>query len=150
MILRRLLVFHLIALLMFTNVSIPFFSHTCHTFSKTWTSVFIPAKSCCNKKIKNSVSRPCHTPDNAGDKGICKTPCCESKSELLQLGLDFNQNQPTLSNNLRTAVCEAVCFNVPYSLFHFASESYISIKPHGPSALSQGRTMLISQQVFRC
>ena len=144
---RQILTFHLAAILLFSNVGIPFFKHICHTQGKSWSSIFIPAKSCCTKK-KLTGTNPCHAPKN--DAGLTSRPCCENHQDILQLSVDYTQSHIGLTKYSPSLdFLEIPASNHQYG-FVTSSISNRSNKAHGPPMTLHGRSLLISQQIFRC
>lgn len=148
---RQIVTFHLAAILLLSNVGIPVFTHICHGQGKTWTSLYVPAKSCCTKKKLSTNSFACHIPAKDNDSSSIKSrPCCENKDGLIQLDSDFAQKLPVFIKWSQTSLIFAVSL-INQSLPGFLErESYSINKPHGPPIQLHGRSLLISQQVFRC
>ena len=144
---RQILTFHLAAILLFSNVGIPVFKHICHSQGKTWSSVIIPAKSCCSKKKLIEVN-PCHSPKS--ETALTGRPCCEDHQDILQLSVDYLNSQVALTKCPPSFdfLCTFV-FNHKYDLVS-TSNSKSFHKAHGPPRNLHGRSLLISQQTFRC
>ncbi len=150
MIMSRILTIHLAALMLVSNVGIPVFTHICHTQAKSWSSLYIPAKSCCSKKKHSSFTIPCHnsTQDNSAE--IKSRPCCENQGGLLQLSDDFLRSHISNPGDVQIQACHDV-FEFASSFLAIQNYSFIqSYKSHGPPITLYGRSLLISQQVFRC
>jgi hypothetical protein len=150
MIIRKILTFHLATLMLVSNVGIPVYRHICHTQAKSWSSIYIPAKSCCSKKKNKTITSPCHPsgPENKAElKGM---PCCENQEGFLQLGIDFLRMQTENESAGSVMSFEGVFNLTSTSPVQFHSSSFPSNKPHGPPLILYGRSLLISQQVFRC
>ena len=147
---RQFLTYYLITLLITSNIGIPVFTHICHSQAKSWSSICLPAKTCCSKTKSGDTMKPCHPSTIKKGTGIKSRPCCENYSALIQLELDFiaknsaNENplQVLLSNNTLVFEC---CY--PTAFF---SSCLSSNKAHGPPLSLYGRSLLISEQVFRC
>ena len=150
MIIRQFLTFHLATLLLVSNVGIPVFTHICHTQAKSWSSIYIPAKSCCTKQKHRSITIPCHTTIPKSNAEVKGRPCCENQEGLLQLGVDFIRTHIG-NENLGQFMTFQGCFSFTNSFpSHFINSFFSSNKPHGPPIILYGRSLLISQQVFRC
>lgn len=145
---RLILTFHLAAILLFSNVGIPAFKHICHSQGKTWSSVIIPAKSCCSKKKLQTVSQPCHS--NKSEAGLSSRPCCENQQDILQLDVDYLQGHLALTKSSQSFDFPGtLVFNSSYDLAANSNGKRIQ-KSHGPPQNLYGRSLLITQQVFRC
>lgn len=144
---RQILTFHLATILLFSNVGIPLFKHICHTQGKTWSSLVVPAKSCCSKKKVNGV-KPCHSAKS--ETGLTSRPCCENQQNILQLSVDYLQSNMSLAKaSPPLDLHDAFVFSINYDLdFHSNHNSFH--RPHGPPGNLYGRSLLISQQTFRC
>ena len=147
---RRILTYHLIALLFVTNIGIPVFTHSCRSQAKSWSSIFVPAKSCCNKKKNATESKPCHSSKSDESTGIKNTPCCENHSSIAKLGTHFIKFHIGTATKIQT-----YCPGPAFSFYTILSDTFQSIgnadnKPHGPPLILYGRSLLISEQVFRC
>ena len=144
---RQILTFHLAAILLLSNVGIPVFKHICHSQGKTWSSLVIPAKSCCSKK-KSVGTNPCHSPKS--ETGLASRPCCENQQDVLQLSVDYLQSQIALTKSSPTFdFIGTLVFNHNYDLVGNSNSNRFH-KAHGPPRNLHGRSLLISQQVFRC
>ena len=146
--LRKVITYHLAVLLLVTNIGIPVFTHICHTQSKSWASIYVPAKSCCSKK-KAGMTQECHNPIKERAE-INRMPCCENQQDLIQLNASFLQSlcksdQGTAHFYLATS--DIHILRIP---FHENEDAFNSQKPHGPPEHLYGRSLLISEQVFRC
>ena len=148
---RQILTFHLVALLLLSNVGIPVFTHVCHSKDKTWSSIIVPAKSCCSKKKHKSITLPCHNPINPNKPfELAARPCCENQQDLLQLSVDFLQSQIGISKSDH--------IDQVIGDFAFANDEFVQLtlrssdshRPHGPPRTVHGKTMLVLHQVFRC
>ena len=144
---RQILTFHLAAILLLSNVGIPVFKHICHSQGKTWSSVVIPAKSCCSKK-KVIGGNTCHS--TKGETGLTGRPCCENQQDILQLSVDYLQKQIALTKCSPTFdFIGTFVFNHKYDLVTNTNSKKFH-KAHGPPRNLYGRSLLISQQIFRC
>ena|SRR5687768_8869782 len=144
---RQILTFHLAAILLLSNVGIPVFKHICHSQGKTWSSVVIPAKSCCSKKKLTGV-KPCHSTKT--ETGLDSRPCCENQQDFLQLSVDYLQSQLGLTKCSPTFdFVGAFVFDYKCDLATNSNHNRFP-KTHGPPGNLYGRSLLISQQIFRC
>ncbi len=144
---RQILTFHLAAILLFSNVGIPVFKHICHSQGKIWSSVVIPAKSCCSKKKLIGVD-PCHSPKS--ETGLSGRPCCENQQDILQLSVDYLQSLIALTKCSPTFDFSGTfVFHHKYDLVSNSNLERFH-KAHGPPRNLHGRSLLISQQIFRC
>jgi hypothetical protein len=137
------------AILLISNIGIPVYTHICHTMARSWSSIYVPAKSCCNKGGKGMA--PQNTPVNISDfPSISQRPCCENQHGFIQLQSEFIQYLPQLLSAASTYYADADVFH-NFSLSLYVTESTkLSCKPHGPPLSLHGRSLLISEQVFRC
>ena len=147
---RKILTYHLIALLFVANIGIPVFTHSCRSQAKTWFSIFTPAKSCCNKKKNDNESKPCHSSHSDDNTGIKKTPCCENHSSIAKLGTNYIKCQSGSTDKIPTPY-----FNHGFSFHTLLSDACrgnikASDKSHGPSLFLYGRSLLIFEQMFLC
>lgn len=144
---RQILTFHLAAILLFSNVGIPVFKHICHSQGKTWSSVVIPAKSCCSKKKLTGIN-PCHSAKS--ETGLASRPCCENQQDILQLNVDYLQSYLALTKASQTFdFIGTFVYNSKYELVADSNCKRFH-KAHGPPRNLYGRSLLISQQIFRC
>ena len=148
--LRQVLSYTLIGLLFSSTIGLPAYTHICHTQSKTWSSLVIPAKSCCSKKKKSGEITYCHILLTSNQSAIKKRPCCEDELGLLQISSDFIQHEsmymplpPTI------ALASHVTGSFAYSTVSI-EQPLPGNKPHGPPLNPFGRSLLIEHQVFRC
>lgn len=147
MMLRQILTFHLAAILLLSNVGIPAFKHICNSQGKTWSSLIVPAKSCCTKK-KVSAAKPCHSAKN--EPGLASRPCCENRQDILQLSVDYLQSLLALTKSSQTIdFVGAFVGSYIYDLVSISNSKKFQ-QAHGPPRNLYGRSLLISQQVFRC
>ncbi|MDQ3017844.1 MAG: hypothetical protein M3R25_14120 [Bacteroidota bacterium] len=148
---RRLLSYHLAIMMLLTNVGIPVFTHVCHTQGKSWSSAFIPAKSCCSKSKNNQTAGLCHLPESK-QEGVSyeARPCCENHSGFAQLNPEIILSGINFSlKSFDQASAVSVQFFQSSLSAHFASVNS-AYPSHGPPSALYGRSMLIFQQVFRC
>ncbi len=148
--LRHILTYNLVVLLLLTNIGIPVYTHICHTQAKSWSSFYVPAKSCCSKKSKTPGMLVCHVPKAGADSSFKSLPCCENQSGLIKSEVTYTPSQVgwlNFSLIVLTPVVLPVDNLYPLS---FAIGSTSILKTHGPAYTIYGRSLLISQQVFRC
>lgn len=135
-------------ILLISNIGIPVYSHICHTLSRSWSSIYIPAKSCCSKPGSAMSDNVC-TDRNSYLPEFSQRPCCENQKGLIQLESEFVQYLPQLLIALSDYL-DADHFYY-FSLSQYLPESkMLSQKPHGPPLLLYGRSLLIAEQIFRC
>lgn len=147
--LQRIFAYHLAALVLLTNIGIPVFTHVCHGQGKEWSSLLLPARTCCSKKAE--ATRACHTQKKGHcKKGIQSKPCCENQSLLAQLNASFlgdfqNWSVKKLDNAmLAFAIANQALF------FPSSTSKFSSFHPHAPPVPLHGRSLLVFEQVFRC
>ncbi len=147
---RQILTYHLSFLLLVTNMGVPVFTHICHTQAKSWSSVGVPAKSCCSKKKTSSFTKPCHTPVPDQTAKVKGRPCCENENTLIILSTDFHKTSfASDGSSLRSFTYPLMSWTshpVGIPSLHIASD----ISPHGPPGHVYGRSLLIFLQLFRC
>ena len=146
--LRLILTYHLTFLLLVTNVGIPVFTHICYTQSKTWSSVFIPAKSCCQKKKSDGYSSSCYSTKENYSTEIGNLPCCEDQNFFVQLEAIYLQQLP--ANTFHSELIIATSGPVLPSFDFFNGNDEIENKPHGPPLRDFGRQLLLSYGIIRC
>ena len=146
--LRLILTYHLTFLLLVTNVGIPVFTHICHTQSKSWSSILIPAKSCCQKIKSDGCSYSCHTTKESQAAEIGKLPCCEDQKSFLQLDVAYLQQLP--DHTIQDAQIVESTGSEFSSLLFLRGNEEIYNKPHGPPLRSFGRQLLLSYGIIRC
>ena len=78
-----------------------------------------------------------------------KRPCCENQKGFIQLESEFVQYLPQLQvNSPDYTVADQFYY---FSLSQYVMESItLSNKPHGSLQSLYGRSLLISEQLFRC
>ena len=150
--LHRIFAYHLAALVLLTNIGIPVFTHVCHGQGKTWSSVLLPARSCCSKKKSDNEVKPCHADDRSCEKGMRPKPCCENHTSLLNTKSDFFNSHSTWVSKVKTSQQE---FDAIFSIslipdFSSPSLSSFSFQPHAPPVPLHGRSLLIFKQTLRC
>lgn len=148
--LHHIFAYHLAALVLLTNIGIPVFTHVCHGQGKVWSSVLLPARSCCKKKKVVKEVKACHAAERNCEKGIQSKPCCENHAALLKTKSEFFNPLPAwVFNPLQQAfVALPVTDSTPgFSSF---SHSCVPFQPHAPPVPLHGRSLLIFKQVFRC
>jgi hypothetical protein len=146
--LRLILTYHLTFLLLVTNVGIPVFTHICHTQEKSWSSILIPAKSCCQKIKSDGCSSSCHATKHSQAAEIGKLPCCEDQKSFVQLDADYLQQIP--ENAIQGALTVATTVSALPSFTFFNGNEEIDNKPHGPPLRGFGRQLLLSYGILRC
>ena len=131
-----------------STLGIPVYLHACHAQARTWSSVYIPAKSCCSGDAR-ALSSPCHTSDRKSYPSFYKKPCCESHHGLVQLAGDYFQAPSTWKNLPDFISSHALFENVFCQASLFAPE-IIGYSSHGPPVKPPGREILIAFQRFLC
>ncbi len=148
--LHRILAYHLAALVLLTNIGIPVFTHVCNGQGKEWSSVLLPARSCCSKKKEEA--KPCHSIKRhaCGKEGVQPKPCCENKTSLAQLHSTFLsdlESWPVKKLEIAPQAFYAAAISTEFS---FPLTTCFPFQPHTPPLPLHGRSLLISKQVFRC
>src|SRR5687768_9295126 len=146
--LRLVITYVLAVLLLLTNIGIPVFTHICHTQAKSWSSIYVPAKSCCSKN-KDAMTLACHS-DHSDKTQISRRPCCENHQELIQLNVDFLQTPHKFGSNPSPIHSGAIVDAILNNFNGNDQDLFITIKAHGPPIGLYGRSLLISEQVFLC
>lgn len=149
MLMRQILTINLAALLLLSNVGIPVFTHICHTQEKSWSSVYVPAKACCSKK-KNKSFIACHSPVQDDNTVIKGRPCCEDHNELCQLNVDFLRSHSGIDISMKYSPLPNIFILEGVHIIDIKNLAVNTNQPHGPPLALHGRSLLISQQVFRC
>ncbi len=147
---HRLISYHLSFLILLTSVGIPVFTHICRGQEMSWSSFFIPPKSCCSKIKPVDAMANCHLPEQPQGPGIAKNPCCENRTALLDITSDFIQS---ISNWAIKNVHPDSFGPAPLAMIFIyttSSLSCFSFQPHSPPMRNYGRSLLIFLQVFRC
>lgn len=146
---RCILTYHLIALLVLTSIGIPIFTHVCNGQGMSWSSVLLPAKSCCSKK--KAGAKACHGITKMGcKKGINSKPCCENHTDWAQMESAFLANfedWPVKKLEIISPAIPAILLPVNFSSFY---TTYFSFQPHAPPLQRHGRSLLIFEQTFLC
>ncbi len=147
---KRIIAYHFAFLVLLTNTWVPIFTHVCHGQKKTWSSVLIPAKSCCNKQKDNKI-KACHLEQQEVEsKGIRQTPCCENRAAFLHEHFDFsNAFAPLMVKELQKALPTLGSYSWA-SLNSFSENIKVSFWPHAPPIQLHGRSLLIFEQIFLC
>lgn len=147
--LQRILSYHLAILVLLTNLGIPVFTHVCHGQGKEWSSVLLPARSCCSKKAE--PEKPCQNHKSAHcKKGINSTPCCENHASLAQLNTNLLADFQAWSVKKVEIVLPAFVLTNHSIVFQSNSTAFSSFQPHAPPMPLHGRSLLLFEQVFRC
>ena len=143
---HRILAYHLAALLFLSNLGVPVFTHICKGMGRSWTSVLLPARSCCSH-----VKKVAETPASTKQAGCCAQKvkagsCCENRVSLVQLDCDLPV-PPGPGLSIDDAPDYLATSNVPYTATFVVSTSFF---PHDPPWPDQAKTLLLKYQVFRC
>lgn len=148
--LRKLFAYHLAALVLLTNIGIPVFTHVCNGEGKSWSSMLLPARSCCSKKKQMKSVEACHVASRGCEQRIQSKPCCENHTQLLKTQSDFfNPLSEWVSKTLHQDFVALPLSDSAFNFFTF-SQSFFSFQPHAPPVPLHGRSLLIFRQVFRC
>lgn len=148
--LHRIFAYHLAALVLLTNIGIPVFTHVCNGQGKEWSSVLLPARSCCSKQKAVKQDKACHVADRGCEKGIQPKPCCENRASVAQMHADFLTNLEAWSvKKLDIALPALTLASEPISFLLYFSTSF-PFRPHAPPVPLHGRSLLIFEQIFRC
>lgn len=145
---RYIATYLLAALVLFTNIGVPVFTHVCRGQGKTWSSVLLPARSCCRKITRPKVAGPCDTAGKCCAPGIKSSPCCENETTFLQI----DTNMPRGIVEVLTVTSPTIVFLPSCMITSVSSDFSIhySFQPHAPPGPVYGRTMLLLNQVFLC
>lgn len=95
------------------------------------------------------MTQECHNPLEERAE-INRMPCCENHQDIIQLNADFLQTlciSDHSTHHYFLAISDSEFLNIPFTL---KDDVFHSQKPHGPPEYLYGRSLLISEQVFRC
>ncbi|MBK9016426.1 MAG: hypothetical protein IPM82_21455 [Saprospiraceae bacterium] len=146
---KRILAYHLVFLVLLTNIGLPVFTHVCNGQGKEWSSVLLPVRSCCSKKAE--ATKSCNSPKSGHcKKGIKSKPCCENHTSLVQLNGSFLANFQTWSVKKLDIALPVFALANQAIVFPFSTSTFSSFQPHAPPVQLHGRSLLIFEQVFRC
>lgn len=148
---RRLLSYHLAFMMLLTNIGIPVFTHICHGQGKSYSSIIIPAKSCCSKSSDEKQVGLCHIPSTRSEGlSIEARPCCENHNGIARLQSDLILS----GTGSMEKISEKFSLSPSSYIDLLVTSEYISseevTQTHGPPKRPHGRALLISHQVFRC
>lgn len=145
---RIFITYHLTALVLLTNIGVPMFTHICRGQGKTWSSVLLPARSCCSQKKKPASLGPCHTASKYCTPGIQSSPCCENDIAFLQM----NVNLPAITSNELISASALPMLLIPFTIHDISAVNshYYSFLTHSPPIPHHGRSLLLLNQAFRC
>lgn len=145
---RRILAYFFSSLVFVTNISLPVFTHICHSQSKSWSSVYFPAKSCCSG-IKSKNRTGCRKVKIADPYQVGKTPCCENQQELIVSGIQclqvLKETKQSPSDHFMEIFNQVRTFQLPCFF-----KAFQSIKIKSPPYYRYGRSLLGFLQVIRC
>ena len=148
--LHRIFAYHLAALVLLTNISIPVFTHVCHGQGKAWSSVLLPARSCCKAKKEAKPAKACHPSEPSALQGIKPKPCCENHTGFLKTKSDcYNPLSVWVTKTFQLDFVALPFIDLPLCFSSF-SQSGFSFQPHAPPVPRHGRSLLIFEQIFRC
>ena len=147
---RQFLTYYLIILLITSNIGIPVFTHICHSQAKSWSSICLPAKTCCSKKNSSDTLKPCHPSPIKNGSGIKSRPCCENHSSLVKLAIDFIPKHMVNENPLQDLIINNTPAFECFDTTTFFSSCFSSNKTHDSPLLLYGRSLLIFEQLFLC
>ena len=137
--------------LLLSHVGLPVYTHVCHSMQKSWSSIYVPAKSCCSLKESTRSGAICLTGKDLDTKGPAFTlePCCENIQDILQLDAEFSFSQLFPGKEIHLFSPN----------FPVATDNDITLagiltgskaKTNGPARMLYGRSLLVAEQVFRC
>lgn len=135
--------------LLLGQINLPLFTHVCHGMGKTWTSVAKPPKACCGKR-KLTLQEPHKSLSNPKScDTIDKSRCCEDHINYASLSVGLIHQLVKTYPHFNWIADKAPFVN--RSFFQSALTSIEGIVyVHGPPGKLHGRSLLISQQIFRC
>ncbi len=148
---NRIIAYHLVILVLLTNVGIPVFTHVCHGQGTVRSSLLLPSGGCCPKK--RQVAQPaqaCHSTGKCEKAGIQPKPCCENKISIARTNSDFSDELPALALKSLGDIFVSPPAPVAVTLVSAFSTHFISFQPHAPPVQLHGRSLLIFKQTFRC
>jgi hypothetical protein len=150
--LRHLVTYHLLAILLVSRIGIPVYSHVCHNVEGSWTSLYMPANACCSWTFMQSSRGCCKTAVSTGQAQVKQVPCCENRSGFLAINSAFALLTKGLAKSQAQLLAETpIVVDQWIAATAFNREnSHSAPKTHGPPAGFHGRSLLISQRVFRC
>ena len=147
---NRIIAYHLAALVLLTNVGLPVFTHVCNGQRKAWSSVLLPARSCCNEKKEIKSSGACHVAVPGNGQSLQPKRCCEDHTQFLKTESDFfNPLSLWAVKTLQQDFVALPLVDVTYG-FVSVSQAFSSFQPHPSPMPLHGRSLLIFQQIFRC
>jgi hypothetical protein len=147
---KRIIAYHFAFLVLLTNTWVPIFTHVCHGQNKTWSSVLVPAKSCCSKQKDNKI-KACHLEKHdVKNKGIRQTPCCENRAAFLHEHFDYSNAFSPLTVKALQKALPALGSSCWIPLNSFSENIEFSFRPHAPPLKLHGRSLLIFEQIFLC
>lgn len=145
---RRFFILPFTFLYILSTIGVPVYMHACHAQDKTWSSVYVPSKSCCAVKA-NSLSAPCHAASKASYPAFHKAPCCESHHGLVQLAGDYFVTPASWKDY--PVFCATLSGTDDISgAFNLVVPAIIEYSSHGPPVKPPGREILIAFQRFLC
>ena len=148
---NRILAYHLVILVLLTNVGVPVFTHVCLGQGTVRSSLLLPPGGCCAKK--RQVAQPaqaCHPIGKCEMAGIQPKPCCENKVSIARTNSDYSDELPAWALKSLADIFVSPPAPVAVTLVSAFSQHFISFQPHAPPVPLHGRSLLVSKQTFRC
>lgn len=145
---NRILAYHLVMLVLLTNVGVPVFTHVCHGRGTVRSSLLLPPGGCCAKK--RQVVQSCHSTGKCEKAGILSKPCCENKVSIARTDSDYSDGLPAWALKSLADIFVSPPAPVADILVSAFSQHFISFQPHAPPVPLHGRSLLVSKQTFRC
>ena len=144
---RKFLSLSLLAILSFSSIGVPVFSHVCNGLDKKWTSILIPHSNCCSNAgiEKGNCNIP---PESDRDCQVSKAPCCENEVAFAAL----NSKYTTLSQSLVTFLLSPALPGSPVEITE-SNPGYVQdLKFYASCDIPHryGRSLLIFEQLFLC
>lgn len=145
--LRRVLTYHLAVLVLLTNIGVPVFTHICYSQGKSWTSVLLPARSCCTHKVTPAADLTGRKDQKCCAARIQSSPCCDNEISLVQMDCDL----PTqlAGEVIMNGIGSALCISTTTS-FSTELSNQCSFLPHAPPILSDGKSIILKLRTIRC
>jgi hypothetical protein len=95
------------------------------------------------------MTQECHKPTQER-ASINRMPCCENQHDIIQLNAQYLQTICKSDQGFTQIYVPISAIDILHIPFPEKSDVFNSQKPHGPPVHLYGRSLLISEQVFRC